>query len=166
MIDATFATAGNAIFTVKSGRTGEHMTFRIKRSDDGRVYFVGLLTGPDNTSHYTYIGLFDLKQGQLKLTRKSAYKADSKPVKVFNWAMSIVWWGGQEDLPAGYEIVHAGRCGRCGRTLTTPESVALGFGPICAEELGIDVPEPVAETDDEDDLAKLEAFAASNMTGI
>lgn len=32
----------------------------------------------------------------------------------------------------GHEI---GRCGICNRTLTDPQSIALGIGPICAERL-------------------------------
>ena len=30
-----------------------------------------------------------------------------------------------------------GRCGVCGRTLTDPDSIELGIGPICAEKLGM-----------------------------
>jgi uncharacterized protein DUF6011 len=30
-----------------------------------------------------------------------------------------------------------GECGICGRTLTDPDSIALGIGPICAEKLGM-----------------------------
>jgi hypothetical protein len=28
-------------------------------------------------------------------------------------------------------VHHEGRCGRCGRTLTVPESIESGFGPEC-----------------------------------
>jgi len=28
-------------------------------------------------------------------------------------------------------VFHEGACGRCGRTLTVPESIASGFGPEC-----------------------------------
>lgn len=30
------------------------------------------------------------------------------------------------------EVWHSGNCSRCGRLLTTPESIALGLGPTCA----------------------------------
>jgi hypothetical protein len=31
------------------------------------------------------------------------------------------------------EVWHEGRCGRCGRALTVPESVERGIGPECWE---------------------------------
>ena len=36
------------------------------------------------------------------------------------------------SMPANVEINHEGRCGRCGRALTVPESVASGIGPESA----------------------------------
>jgi hypothetical protein len=35
-------------------------------------------------------------------------------------------------------VWHEGRCGRCGRKLTVPESIESGFGPECASILGLD----------------------------
>jgi hypothetical protein len=29
-------------------------------------------------------------------------------------------------------VYHEGRCGACGRRLTTPESISSGLGPVCA----------------------------------
>ena len=31
-------------------------------------------------------------------------------------------------MPNSLEVIHSGRCGRCARKLTVPESVASGFG--------------------------------------
>ena len=60
-----FISAGHAIFTIDNGK-GEHFTFRVvKREDDASGYldfaFVAVLTGPDNTKNYTYIGMLDLR---------------------------------------------------------------------------------------------------------
>jgi hypothetical protein len=44
-------------------------------------------------------------------------------------------WKNQE-LPGGYKIHHEGRCGKCGRLLTVPESVETGIGPECAKRMG------------------------------
>src|ERR1019366_4832357 len=34
-------------------------------------------------------------------------------------------------LPANLEVWHEGKCGRCGRKLTVPESIERGIGPEC-----------------------------------
>ena len=33
------------------------------------------------------------------------------------------------------EVWHEGRCGRCNRALTVPESIASGIGPECAKHV-------------------------------
>ena len=51
--------------------------------------------------------------------------------------MRCVWvlaWQGAA-LPEGYEARHEGRCARCGRALTVPESIDSGFGPECARKV-------------------------------
>jgi len=92
------------------------------------------LTGPDNTADYTYVGMLDVQTGALQLTRKSAYTADSQPVRAFNWCMRYLWK--DQPLPEPARIFHMGRCGRCGRALTVPSSIESGLGPECAGKLG------------------------------
>jgi rRNA maturation endonuclease Nob1 len=29
------------------------------------------------------------------------------------------------------DVYHLGRCGKCGKALTEPESISTGLGPIC-----------------------------------
>lgn len=131
MVTTQFVTAGKAIFTVQNPE-GQRYTYRVNRSRDGRCYFVALLTGPDNTSDYRYLGLLDVAQWSIRLTAKSGFLPDSLPVKVARWALSRIVAG---NLPEGYKIVHAGRCGRCARLLTVPASVESGFGPECEGKL-------------------------------
>lgn len=130
-----FVTAGRATFTLV-GRDARY-TYRVDRSqnDDDRppVYFVALLTGPDNTADYTYMGLLDPSTGALRLTAKSSQTADSTPVRALRWALPILWTG--RALPAPAKLYHVGRCGRCGRALTVPESIRAGIGPECATKL-------------------------------
>jgi len=128
-INERFLTAGRAIFTVSNPK-GERYTYRISKKDTerGSIYFGSLLTGSDNESDYTYMGL--VTGDTVRTTAKSAYPATSKPVAVLGWALQVV--NGKRTLPEGYAIHHEGRCGRCGRTLTVPESVESGIGPECA----------------------------------
>ena len=122
-----FFFGGKAIFTVSNGK-GERYTYKISKSDSGEVYFTSLLTGSDNESSYTYMGLAD-RNSFLRLTGKSKYSEDSLPVKVFKWALKQIKEG--KSLKEGYSIQHAGKCCRCGRTLTTPDSIGKGIGPEC-----------------------------------
>lgn len=126
-----FVLAGKATFTVSNGK-GDHYTFRVvkKEFNDRPIWFGQLLTGPDNTSDYTYIGVVseDLK---VRLTRKSKYTEESTPVKVLDWTLLHIFM--QLPFPNGYKVQHEGRCGRCGRVLTVPESIESGIGPECAK---------------------------------
>lgn len=137
MLTKDFITAGRATFTVKSGRTGQHITYRIShKKGNGQfppAWFISVLTGPDNTRDYTFLGLLSTSSGGVRLTGKSGFSEDSQPVRVLRWALRRVW----DDLPfpTGYEIHHEGRCGKCGRLLTVPESIESGLGPECARKV-------------------------------
>lgn len=129
-----FILAGDARFTVVSTRTGCRYTFRVAKADDqpGRklkAWFVSFLTGPENDSDYTYLGM--LQSGEVRLTAKSKLLPDSGPVVAIRWLVSTLDKG---VAPASAEIWHTGHCGRCGRLLTVPESVASGFGPECSRK--------------------------------
>lgn len=142
-VSKQFCLAGDATFTV-SKPDGTHRTYRIQHVPaNGRwkpAYFVHLLTGPDNTNDYTYVGVLDDFAGHVQVTRKSPYLQDSGPVKLLNRILARIW-GDDHDAyqQHGYATRHAGKCGRCGRKLTTPESTVSGFGPECRKILGIEV---------------------------
>lgn len=131
MISREFLTAGHAIFTV-SNLAGEHYTYKVsapdKQDPNRPIWFVAVLTGPNNQRDYTYLGLLNAK-GEVVPT-KATKAPDSVPFRVAKWATKLVWEG--KTLPEGYKLHHEGRCGHCGRPLTTPESVESGIGPICA----------------------------------
>lgn len=126
-----FAFAGNAIFTVTSP-TGTSFTFRVRRADPrpdtAPTWFVGVLSGPDNTAAYTYLGF--VREGQYILGRKVGPEAPSQ--KAAAWLMPRIAAG---RLPSTVEFRTSGLCGRCGRTLTTPESIDRGIGPECWRQL-------------------------------
>jgi hypothetical protein len=123
-----FFIGGNAIFTV-SNPSGIHYTYKIRKPSEEMPFFVSLLSGPDNENNFNYLGIYDPNKGTIRLTKKSRYKEDSLPVKVIRWAIAII--NKNLPIPEGYAIQHEGRCCKCGRTLTTPESIELGIGPIC-----------------------------------
>lgn len=127
--------AGKATFTV-SNDSGTHYTFRINKVN-GKfkvVYFVSLLTGSDNNFNYTYMGMVNAIQHRAYPTKASKYNKDSLAFKVLNWALNIIEF--QKDIPEGYEILPSGTCFKCGRKLTTPESIKSGLGPHCRKMVG------------------------------
>lgn len=124
-----YALAGNAIVTLASRRSGSHYTFKVRAAKNANdLFFVNLLTGPDNTADYTYLGT--VRAGSFGLTRKSRLTEDSIPVRAFRYFFEHATQG---DLPPALEVRHEGRCGRCGRLLTVPESLDRGIGPECAK---------------------------------
>jgi len=132
-----FVLAGRAVFSLKSKTTGNHFTYRVKRAkgkEDGRPWFVSVLVGPRNTSDYAFIGCLFPNGGKApKFVRtkkaRENVKDDAQSVRGFRWFWDRVACGGWERQATLY---HEGRCGRCGRTLTVPESVTRGLGPTCA----------------------------------
>lgn len=146
MISKDFLLAGNAIFTVKVNET--HFTYQIKLPymEKGRrlteaerrtkPYFVGKLTGPDNTSNYTYLGILNPTNLTVELRGRTRYTKSSEAVKVLEFALDAIVIGDSTVLPKGWEILPPTRCGRCGRLLTVPESIELGIGPECFGKMG------------------------------
>lgn len=143
-----FILAGNAYFTLRSEKTGVRYTYSVTRADDDNQqamfstslskeprWFVALLKGPDNSADYAYLGMITgEKVPVFRLTRKSKMTTDSAPVRAFGYALSNLVRG---CIPEALKIFHDGKCGRCGRHLTTPESVERGIGPECAEKMGL-----------------------------
>lgn len=147
-LNKDFFVAGRAVFTLEipsSFQEGKdvkpHYTFKIRKKEADEnwpeAFFVSLLTGPDNTSDFTYLGMLNPKEGFVKLTKKSCAGEDSWVVKLLRRTLQRVWEGNTEAMEAaGFVLHHEGKCGRCGRSLTTPESVERGIGPECIKILG------------------------------
>lgn len=131
----TFVRGGNARFTLVSNATGNRITYRTRSSKDGKVHFVKVLTGADNTNSYTFLGTI-FSDGTYRHGFQSPIGHDAMSAKAFAWFFDRVADG---DV-TGVQFWHEGRCGRCGRVLTVPESIATGFGPECAGRVGAELP--------------------------
>lgn len=138
-----FALAGSATFTVVSTATGKRYTFKVKRPDDFNeqrpIWFVSVLRGPDNEDDYTYIGNIRSRNGLYEYERGNK----CSPGHYHTSDLFLWFWRHVQLNPdqlglggLGIEIWHEGRCGRCNRKLTVPESVASGFGPECINYVG------------------------------
>jgi len=132
-----FVLAGKSFFTVQNTTTQGRFTYKVTQAKDDNdkiknLWFVSVLTGADNDNSYSYIGI--ISGDSFRLTSKSSFPKDTTSVKGFRWLWNNIT--NNHDLPDNVDFLHAGRCGRCGRKLTTPESIDMGFGPVCAGLLG------------------------------
>lgn len=126
-ISTSFLTAGRAEFTVDNGK-GEHFTFKVLASKriPNRLNVYRVAVGRH------YMGGLQRESLTYVVSNKGEFSNPSDIVnKVFAFALRII--AGKQSLPENYSIRHAGKCGRCGRKLTDPTSIASGIGPDCAE---------------------------------
>lgn len=129
----TFALAGNATLTLVSVRTGMRFTYKIRQCQDkADLWFVNLLRGPDNEADFSYLGT--IRPNGFAHGKRSNVSAVAPSAQGFRWFWAQI---GAQQLPDTLEVWHEGRCGRCGRKLTVPESVAKGFGPECSQIMGL-----------------------------
>lgn len=133
-----FIQAGRAFITLTSLKTSKHFTYRIKQATDEEgnrqmVWFVGLLIeGNADDGSFSYLGM--LKANAFSLTKKSQMGEDALSVRAFRYFWNHLIAGA---IAPQLKVQHEGKCGRCGRTLTHPESIDLGIGPECASVMGI-----------------------------
>jgi hypothetical protein len=152
--------AGAAVFTLLSLKTGARYTFKVRakkedlekarireehrRPDNSQsrpdlpeidiCYFVNLLRGQDNTKDFTYLGVLR-RPGNFFITPASRVKREAAAYKALVWFLDQM--RNERDVLGGQvEFWHNGRCGRCGRLLTVPKSVADGVGPECMKYAG------------------------------
>jgi hypothetical protein len=126
-----FALLGAARFTLKSLRTGAHFTYRVKKpkKDEQPPYrHVSVLTGQNNEADYTYLGTISTEHVFRHNWRKSRVKKDAPSVVAFTFFWNNLVKG---TIHANLQFWHEGRCAKCGRLLTVPESIAAGIGPEC-----------------------------------
>lgn len=120
-------------FYTVSFADGEYVTIRVQEDfrdkPDANCRVVGFLSGANNTSDYT--GFAFVIGGQIRTWKRYAGKLDRQheAVRVLMGAESVQEYG------KAY-AQQSGNCYVCGRTLTTPESISKGIGPICEQREG------------------------------
>lgn len=123
---------GRLTATVKSHKTGEHITIKVVCAVNNPSAPYGKkwpAVSPDRATHVflkdgaTQIGMIKLREGRF-------LRAPQMPsaARLFAAAMVLRYACG-EDFQS--EVVEADQCGCCGRKLTDPESIVRGIGPEC-----------------------------------
>lgn len=128
-----FLLAGKAVFTVRSEKTGDHLTYQVrqwKKAKYGTMHFVSVRTGND----YAKIGVVRDGKNLSLGGDKSDLASDDPRARGFRYVFEHLQ---QKHLPPKAEIWHEGTCGRCGRPLTDPTSISGGLGPDCREKMGL-----------------------------
>lgn len=125
-----FALAGNATLTLQTDGATKHFTYNIKRCDDKpELYFVRLLSGSDNEEDYRYIGCYYSDTNYFHPSKQYIdVPRYSRPKSMQMFTQFIL---NLDNIPDTMMVFHEGKCARCGRKLTTPESITTGFGPEC-----------------------------------
>jgi hypothetical protein len=114
----------NALFTIKNPKTENRFTFKVTKHKKEDIFFVKVLTNPDL---YEFVGSVRIGN-KYKHSTKSRISDNAQSVKVFDFVLNKLI---SKNLPDFIEIWHEGKCCKCGRTLTTPESIQRGIGPEC-----------------------------------
>jgi len=129
-----FILAGDAHVTFKNTETGRRYTYNIVKSKGKNpVHFVKVMYGSDNNGDYMYIGCI-FNEKEFKHTKAAKVKEDDVRFRGFAYVFEHLQ---KNDLNPAMEIWHEGRCGRCGRLLTVPESIETGYGPECSSRMHI-----------------------------
>jgi len=131
----SYVTGGNTTFTLYSTKIEKRYTYKIKVSrKNENLFYVYVLYGQDNCNDYRFIGYFYRDNFIL---RQSKFKTDDPDVifstdirfRMIEDFLQILCT--EDELPETCLFYPSGRCARCGRMLTTPESIQTGFGPEC-----------------------------------
>mgnify|MGYP000959020201 CR=1 FL=1 len=124
-----FVYAGNSLFTLLNTKTGSRFTYRFKKGRRDNVWCVSVLTSPANFS-YIGVSIFDENKKEYVYihAKKSKVTLKAQSALTINWFISAL---NHDSIPENVEVWHNGRCGKCGRALTVPESIEVGLGPTC-----------------------------------
>lgn len=141
--------AGNSKLTILFERTGIRYTFKVRtaKTQSGRIAWnVSILKGPDNehTGSYAWIGQISKASNTFRTGRISSETRFAQGAGAFAYLARLAGLHTNTMLAMPYQkaddilldgdickIWRANKCGRCGRTLTTPKSIVDGYGPEC-----------------------------------
>lgn len=120
-----FIFGGNCTFNIFDN--DEYLTYNITRKktdDDSHIYWAQLVIGHQKI----YFGYFKIENN--RLTFKHNIKNDIMPDSYeANLLLSTIHM--RNCLPGYIHVCHTGRCATCGRMLTDPKAIELGFGNKC-----------------------------------
>lgn len=134
-----FILAGKSEFILHSTKTNEDFKFQIVKKDSTNskykyVYFLNVISGHEKiyAGHLFFnedTRMFEFNQG-----KKGKVAANELNIRSLLFVLNKLI---RCEHVGNLEVFHVGKCGKCGKKLTTPESILTGLGPTCSENLGI-----------------------------
>lgn len=143
-----FMLAGCSEFIMISGKTGKRLHYRLdkkeaqntkndkdqtnKTSEQKFIYWlnVGINNG---TLSYAGVLYFDSNDHRFKFGKgaRGTLTPDDIRVKSILYVLNNFV---NQKYDINVKIMHIGKCGKCGKKLTDPESIMIGLGPVCAKQ--------------------------------
>lgn len=140
-----FLLAGKSEFVLHSTKTNEDFKFTLTKKEsfakkesftnkEEYIYFVNIIIEREKiyAGHIKFddkTELFIYTQG-----KRGQLAAEDRNIRSLMFVINKLF---RCEIVGNLEIYHVGRCGRCGKKLTTPESILTGLGPTCSKNLGI-----------------------------
>ncbi len=126
-----FILGGKSKFTLENIQTKNHLTFVVNKCADKQMFFVSVCNKYEG---YMFIGCLYTNVELTEFTFVKSKKLDAEKeqlsVKTFMYIKTNYL---ENNFPNEVmKFYHFGYCCKCGRTLTTPESIKAGIGPYCA----------------------------------
>lgn len=142
-----FLLAGRCEATLVSKNTGKRFAYTITKkeytgnsdSNNEWIYFIKVLHYNGHEEVYAGFVAYEAEEDRFKFIKgkKGNLEATDLPIKSLLYVLNHLQ---HKDCNMPLEIWHHNKCGMCGRTLTTPESILTGLGPTCAKNAGIPHP--------------------------
>lgn len=135
---------GHGTVTLHNPKTNIYYTYKFTPVKEGKgpewwakagVIFVKILAGKKEENgkkkKWLYIGLINPTHKKFCIQSQSSnYHAESPTIKGIDFIVEMMYTRPREKWGI-MKIYHNVRCAKCGRPLTTPESIAEGLGPEC-----------------------------------
>jgi hypothetical protein len=125
-------------YTIENNSTGDYRTFLVKhRQPEDKEFMpgkrlVGLLTGPDNFHDFKLFGYVDENSDSITVFKKHKSTVYEKYARMIDVLIGL--HPTDDERLKNYTVRESRLCRRCGRKLTTPESLTKGIGPECEEK--------------------------------
>lgn len=139
-------------YTVSHEKHG-HFTLKLYTVLKGNLAgkrILALMVGSDNENDFRGVAFWDDDAQRVNTWKRFRSAARSFPIDGYNfgedwntvekklaiWSNLVIVGSTEHDdgywYGHGYRLLLEGRCCRCNKKLTTPESIEAGIGPICA----------------------------------